>query len=332
MRKLLVQVLLLLFFISSTTTFASANSDNCNVGQVPSSFSYLNPPSDPTKVTPGTVLLGKLTARAESQTFGIFSLEKILDDGNSITTYFFFFSSDGGKSWSCERSYSTFATAELQPDKDYVAIVVASAQAAKGISTIAKFTTRKVDVVLCAPSDAKLLATYNGNLKQFELKISTSTSLDVLQGTLKYRVEVSADDWKTKGTYRDLMGIRSSFFVKPINETALHQYRLTTQLDENFLNITKGPLVNKYISTGCATLSATASPVDSRTECEKNPYLDKCTITFTPGENAGGGQTATTSPSPKPTLNIKTITCVKGKVIKKVSGKSPKCPTGFKKR
>ena len=49
----------------------------------------------------------------------------------------------------------------------------------------------------------------------------------------------------------------------------------------------------------------------------------------------------TPSPSPsgavsptmieKPTSK-KTITCVKGTAVKKVSGKSPKCPKGFKKR
>jgi len=46
---------------------------------------------------------------------------------------------------------------------------------------------------------------------------------------------------------------------------------------------------------------------------------------------------ATTSPEPvvKPAskvINKSTITCVKGKLIKKVSAVSPKCPTGFKKK
>ena len=43
--------------------------------------------------------------------------------------------------------------------------------------------------------------------------------------------------------------------------------------------------------------------------------------------------TPTTSPAnPKPSTVLKAITCVKGKTIKTISGVSPKCPSGFKKK
>jgi hypothetical protein len=47
----------------------------------------------------------------------------------------------------------------------------------------------------------------------------------------------------------------------------------------------------------------------------------------TPTPTALAPTTAVEKPSSK-----KTITCVKGTAVKKVSGKSPKCPKGFKKR
>jgi len=40
----------------------------------------------------------------------------------------------------------------------------------------------------------------------------------------------------------------------------------------------------------------------------------------------------TAKPSPVPLQKKTTITCIKGKTIKKVTAVSPKCPTGFKKK
>jgi hypothetical protein len=43
--------------------------------------------------------------------------------------------------------------------------------------------------------------------------------------------------------------------------------------------------------------------------------------------------TPTATPTPKPVVAKKTtITCVKGKTIKKVTAVGPKCPSGFKKK
>jgi hypothetical protein len=36
--------------------------------------------------------------------------------------------------------------------------------------------------------------------------------------------------------------------------------------------------------------------------------------------------------APKPVVKATTITCVKGKTIKKVTAVNPKCPTGYKKK
>jgi hypothetical protein len=41
---------------------------------------------------------------------------------------------------------------------------------------------------------------------------------------------------------------------------------------------------------------------------------------------------STTSPTTKKAVSKKTISCIKGSTVKKVTATSPKCPAGFKKR
>jgi hypothetical protein len=56
-------------------------------------------------------------------------------------------------------------------------------------------------------------------------------------------------------------------------------------------------------------------------------------VKLTQAGSAGAtGSKPTSTPTPKaaPVAAAKSITCVKGKLIKKVSGTSPKCPTGYK--
>jgi hypothetical protein len=62
------------------------------------------------------------------------------------------------------------------------------------------------------------------------------------------------------------------------------------------------------------------------------------TATPTPTPTPTPEPTVAASPSPSPTPVVKqaskksTITCVKGKLTKKVTGVNPKCPTGYKKK
>jgi len=42
--------------------------------------------------------------------------------------------------------------------------------------------------------------------------------------------------------------------------------------------------------------------------------------------------TSTASPATKKAVSKKTISCIKGSTVKKVTATSPKCPAGFKKR
>jgi hypothetical protein len=56
--------------------------------------------------------------------------------------------------------------------------------------------------------------------------------------------------------------------------------------------------------------------------------VPKVEPTPTPSTTATPTPTATLKPAPLQ----KTIVCVKGKVTKKVTGTTPKCPTGYKKK
>ena len=52
----------------------------------------------------------------------------------------------------------------------------------------------------------------------------------------------------------------------------------------------------------------------------------------TPKPSASVSATVTPKPSTKPSVTSTTITCVKGKTTKKVTGVNPKCPTGYSKK
>jgi len=79
------------------------------------------------------------------------------------------------------------------------------------------------------------------------------------------------------------------------------------------------------------TVTATPSPAPTVTVTATPSPAPTVTVTATP--SPAPTVTVTATPSPAPTVQRnKTITCYKGKLIKKVSGKSPKCPTGFKKK
>jgi len=54
------------------------------------------------------------------------------------------------------------------------------------------------------------------------------------------------------------------------------------------------------------------------------------TLVETPALNPKPAVTA--KPVAKPVVKPRTITCIKGKLIKKVTAATPKCPVGYKKK
>jgi hypothetical protein len=58
-------------------------------------------------------------------------------------------------------------------------------------------------------------------------------------------------------------------------------------------------------------------------------YIFAAKLTQSP---AGGSSTTATTAAPATTTAKTTISCVKGKTVKKVTGANPKCPAGYKKK
>jgi hypothetical protein len=217
-----------------------------------------------------------------------------------------------------------------------VAIVVAQARTGKGISTITKFTTKKSTKQICANGKVSLKAIYDSSIKQFNLQLLLN-NLTSDEKSLQYLLEVSTDNWKTKAVYKDLLSLFIPYRnVKPLKDGAAHQFRLTP--DASKVYVEPSGLVTSYTTAGCAPLVATVPMADNRTECEKNPGLEKCQFTVVPGENSGLKPAAISSPTPSASSLLKptpvptrmTITCVKGKLSRKVIGFKPTCPSGYK--
>ena len=338
MKRLLVIWALLL----SILTFPAAPTqaaDNCGVGgQLPATFDYMNAPADPTSTTAfaGAKKLGELRVSNDT-TWASFYVSPFTGEGlfpGEIETYFFYWSSDSGKSWNCTRAYASGTTVTLQPNTDYVGIVVAQARTGKGISTITKFSTKKIIKKICATGKVALSVNFNSPLKQYDVRLSYK-DLTNEEKSLEYILEVSTDNWKTKAVFKDPISLYIAYrSIKPLKEGAPHQFRLVP--DASKIYVVPSRLVSSYTTSGCSALEASASAVDNRTECEKNPGLDKCQYTVVPGENSES--TVTPSPTPEASSSVKpaplqtriTITCVKGKLTKMVTAVKPKCPAGYK--
>jgi len=333
MKRIFISLILVL----SNLTIGISNSqaaDNCGAGgPLPSSFDYLNAPADPTSATAfaGAKKLGELSAGAVSPTMASFKVSPFATDGllaGEIETYFFFWSSDGGKSWNCTRAYASATSVEVQANLDYVAIVVAQARTGKGISTVAKFSTKKSDEQVCAAGKVSLTANYNSRLKKYELWLKPN-NLNSDEQSLQYIVQVSIDNWKTKAVFKEAIPLFYPFrFLSPIKQGVTHQFRLFPDASKIFVD--PNGLVLKYTTVGCSPLTAFASATDKRTECEKNPGLDKCQYTIVPGDKPEAISTA--SPKAGTVPQNLTITCVKGKLTKDVTAIKPVCPTGYKKK
>jgi hypothetical protein len=330
-RILVVWILLCTSFGLSVP--ASYGAGNCGAGGVlPSSFDYMNAPADPTSVAAfaGTKKLGELRVN-NSTTMASFFVSPFVGDGlqaGEVETYFFYWSSDGGKNWSCSPAYASGTSVSVQPNLDYVAIVVAQARTGKGISTITKFSTKKVEKQICASGKVSLTANYDSLLKEYDLKLSFN-NLNSEEKSLQYLLEVSTDNWKTKAVFKNLISLYNpTKSIKPIKEGVAHQFKLSP--DASTIYIDPNGLVSKYTTVGCNPLTANASTSDNRTECEKNPGLDKCQYTVVPGDNS---QVSPTTPSIASAAPQKiTITCIKGKLSKKVTAIKPTCPAGYSKR
>jgi hypothetical protein len=86
-------------------------------------------------------------------------------------------------------------------------------------------------------------------------------------------------------------------------------------------------------STCPSAFSATARVANLVADAETGAaFLNPVKVTPTPAPSASASTTPAPSASASPAIKSTTITCVKGKTSKKVSGANPKCPTGYVKK
>ena len=73
---------------------------------------------------------------------------------------------------------------------------------------------------------------------------------------------------------------------------------------------------------------------DPMLDISLNPSYDLMSTSAGAASNmsAAGTVKTTASPKPSPTAKVTSISCIKGKQLRKVTGVKPKCPAGFKKR
>jgi len=148
-------------------------------------------------------------------------------------------------------------------------------------------------------------------------------------------VEYSIDNWKTKAVLRSSAGYSLVSFTA-LSKTKAHKVRAYADISKSnayvqkWIPDPKHPKLGEWVNTdqkivftteGCKSIEATFYPKvikKSSGICESGD--SDCPVVLVPGENADVEVNAAE----------KTIKCIKGKLVKNITGPKPKCPTGYK--
>ena len=290
---------------------------------------------------------------------------------SSITTYYIYLSSDNGTSWSCFRNYGgSFQKGALVDQGNYQVAVIANTGDTWSEAVILSVSLKsKGPTQLCIPKDyvieASLAMTgegaYQSYSKQYMLTlrpdrknpITYSQSERTKIGSLRYQIEYSIDNWKTKVIYKGIFDgkivANQSFYIRALSTKVPTKVRAIVDVSKVFVDliydpeaystnptpgyIAKDPVPGPgYTSAGCKPLEAIFYPKAVASDpCLVDPNGPKCPVQLVPGENADPKSTIAPTPSSS-SSGVKTITCVKGKLTKKVSAVKPICPQGYKKK
>ena len=291
-------------------------------------------------------------------------------NSQSVVTYFTYLSADAGASWTCYRSFgSTFSVGNLVVNGLYKFALIANSgddwskpvfidiqlgkKMPEQICPLAHYTLGSafMDVWPSAYSSTEKiyrLSIYSDPLKKIirdESKVPVGIQIyEINSESLRYLVEYSIDNWKTKVVYDSgskligkFVSLNSPFEIHALSKTKATKVRAIPDASHFFVPddtdpqeystnpipgyIPKPPTKGAGFTTvGCKPLLATFYPKEiEATPCMLNKM--KCPVKIVPGENA-------TKTSGKPV----TIYCVKGSTTKKFSGTDPKCPDGYKKK
>ena len=183
----------------------------------------------------------------------------------------------------------------------------------------------KLDVPICADSIGKSIAELVSNSVTINLRIAYATNFDENLN----KIDPKCDE---------ILGGKCMFY-SPIDrildikftqsnldlESLKYAYQETIDKEKNYLQAK--PCDVPYLSHDQQS-NSNIMVKDNRALCESAQR----NLDFLNSEIARA--TKSLEPTPKSTISPKkiTITCLKGKVIKKVTGINPKCPSGYKKK
>jgi hypothetical protein len=288
---------------------------------------------------------------------------------SSLTTYYIYLSSDGGASWNCFRNYGgTFQKGALIEQGSYKVAVIANAGDTWSQAVITDVSLKsKGPSQLCIPKDyvieASLAMTgagaYQSYSKQYMLTlrpdrknpITYSLSESSQIQSLRYQIEYSIDNWKTKVIHKGLFDGKivadQFFYIKALSTKVPTKVRAIVDVSQVRVDliydaeaystnptpgyIAKDPVPGPgYTSVGCKPLEAIFYPKEVPIDlCQVDPNGAKCPVQLVPGENADATQQIEPT-TPTTSAGKKTIICSAGKYKVSVSSKKPKCPPGFK--
>ena len=256
--------------------------------------------------------------------------------GPGLITYFMYASSNNGNSWSCTRSYAHSAQIDgLTAGAEFLVAVMARSGDTWAKPVIIRVSAATVANQKCAPPGYRLSAEYVSALGAFKVVV-TSDSYSDDSVYFVYTFEASTDGWKTKTIARGGNFSPTEFmspylaWIKPISKTATHQFRAIPSINTR-LAPTGADGKPLYTTTGCPNLLTSAGFTSAKADpCATNALASGCESTLVAGENADA---STVIPTPKATVKVtKSINCYLGKTKAVISGTSPKCPTGWKKK
>ena len=253
----------------------------------------------------------------------------------AIETYFLYASSDGGATWSCTRSLALSAQISgVASGVEILVIVLASKGDTWAKSQLVKVPPVNPPTSVCPSDNYEFRITYVEGLKAFFLVMFPGvTSADpdspYFAGKnqsaqfLNYTFEATVDNWKSKVIGKDSKG-KTTFslgygaWIKPLDAKKIHTFRAIP------VSSTSYPLNTSGCSPFTKSLLPKAQKIDP---CAISVLDPNCKQEVVVGENAGNDSQV------QPTVEKKaTITCVKGKLTKKVTAIKPVCPAGYKKK
>lgn len=204
-------------------------------------------------------------------------------------------------------------------------------------------------VPICANSIGKSLAELVGNSVSINLRIAYSTNFDENLNKIDPKCdEILGGKCMFYSPIQAIFGIKFSELNLDF-ESLKYAYQETIDKEKNYLQAKPCEVPyasydqqsnsNKMVKDNKAICEASKRNLDFlNSELEKAKRVVSPSSSPTPATKVGASSspTPTSSPLPKTTSAVlsqkSTITCTKGKKVKKVEAVKPKCPKGYKKK